>query len=243
MLTVCPECALQVSDKALTCPHCGYPLKSATKYKSTRQRKHRRLPNGFGQISEIKGRNLRKPFRAMVTIGKTKEGKPICKPLKPDSYFETYNDAYRALLEYNKNPYDITSECTFKDVYEAWLKSFKESGISENTLRHYYTAYNKCSNLYEMKFSNIKLKELQYTIDAVLTDNSKRMVYDLFNKIYAYAIKKGITNMNYADGLVSPIRVDNPKAHMTFTSEEMNILWQHQGNFVVDCYYSAEPHG
>lgn len=235
MLTSCPECALQVSDKAITCPHCGYPLKGVTKYKSSRQRKHRRLPNGFGQISEIKGRNLRKPYRAMVTIGKTEDGKPICKPLKPDSYFETYNDAYKALLEYNKNPYDISSDCTFKDVYEAWLKSFKESGISENTLRHYYTAYNKCSNLYEMRFSNIKLKELQYAIDTALTDNAKRMVYDLFNKIYAYAVKKGITNINYADSLVSPIRVDNPKAHMTFTSEEMNILWQHQGNFVVDC--------
>ena len=28
MLKLCPECCLQVSDKAATCPHCGYPLKS-----------------------------------------------------------------------------------------------------------------------------------------------------------------------------------------------------------------------
>ena len=27
MLIKCPECKLQVSDKAITCPHCGYPLK------------------------------------------------------------------------------------------------------------------------------------------------------------------------------------------------------------------------
>lgn len=26
MPTKCPECELQVSDKALTCPHYGYPL-------------------------------------------------------------------------------------------------------------------------------------------------------------------------------------------------------------------------
>ena len=25
-LIKCPECELQVSDKAITCPHCGYPL-------------------------------------------------------------------------------------------------------------------------------------------------------------------------------------------------------------------------
>ena len=28
MLIQCPECDLQVSDKANTCPHCGYPLRS-----------------------------------------------------------------------------------------------------------------------------------------------------------------------------------------------------------------------
>ena len=92
MLIQCPECDLQVSDKANTCPHCGYPLKPDAKPKSSRKpNKRRRLPNGFGQISEIKGRNLRNPFRAMVTVGKDKNGKPICKPLKPESYFPTYN--------------------------------------------------------------------------------------------------------------------------------------------------------
>ena len=38
MLMKCPECELQVSDKAIDCPHCGYPLK-----KDSRQpRKQRR---------------------------------------------------------------------------------------------------------------------------------------------------------------------------------------------------------
>mgnify|MGYP000452998160 CR=1 FL=1 len=96
MLTQCPECRLPVSDKALNCPHCGYPIQSTAKRRKPRNKNHkrRRLPNGFGQISEIKNRNLRKPFRAMVTVGKTPEGRPISKPLKPESYFETYNDAY-----------------------------------------------------------------------------------------------------------------------------------------------------
>ena len=100
MLIKCPECELQVSDKAFSCPHCGYPISSRL-YKSYKVTKHRRLPNGFGQITEIKNRNLRKPFRAMVTTGyNTKTGKPICKLLKPESYFATYNEAYTALVEY-----------------------------------------------------------------------------------------------------------------------------------------------
>lgn len=28
MLFKCPECDLQVSDKAISCPHCGHPLKA-----------------------------------------------------------------------------------------------------------------------------------------------------------------------------------------------------------------------
>lgn len=68
MLLKCPECELQVSDKAKTCPHCGYPLKKEPKY-NPRPAGHRKLPNGFGQISEIKNTYLRNRFRAMVTVG------------------------------------------------------------------------------------------------------------------------------------------------------------------------------
>ena len=104
MLTQCPECELPVSDKANACPHCGYPLKPSEKKKTRKSNKRRRLPNGFGQISEIKNRNLRNPFRAMVTVGEDTGGKAHLQALKPESYFATYNDAYAALVEYNKNP-------------------------------------------------------------------------------------------------------------------------------------------
>ena len=81
MLTQCPECELPVSDKATACPHCGYPMKPSEKQKKPRKsNKRRRLPNGFGQISEIKNRNLRNPFRAMVTVGKTPDGNQSVNP-------------------------------------------------------------------------------------------------------------------------------------------------------------------
>ena len=72
MLILCPECNLQVSDKAISCPHCGYPLKPEKAIKQP-QTKRMRLPNGFGQISRINGKNLRNPWRVMVTMGKTPE--------------------------------------------------------------------------------------------------------------------------------------------------------------------------
>ena len=110
-LIKCPECQLQVSDKAITCPHCGYPLDTKViKQQQRKTNKRKRLPNGFGTISELKNQNLRKPFRALVCVGKNFYGKPIYKSLKPETYFKTYNDAYAALLEYHKNPYDLDSD-------------------------------------------------------------------------------------------------------------------------------------
>lgn len=63
MLVKCPECELQVSDKAPACPHCGYPMKPSVKRKPrAKNNKRRRLPNGFGQISEIKTATFGIPF-------------------------------------------------------------------------------------------------------------------------------------------------------------------------------------
>ena len=144
MLVKCPECELQVSDKAPACPHCGYPMKPSVKRKPrAKNNKRRRLPNGFGQISEIKNRNLRNPFRAMVTVGKTQDGKPICKPLKPDSYFATYNDAYAALVEYNKNPYDLGAAITVKELYDKWSEEYFKTLKSDGSSRAVTSAW-KC---------------------------------------------------------------------------------------------------
>ena len=42
MLIKCPECELQVSDKAMNCPHCGYPITSSTPVRKTSKKKHQR---------------------------------------------------------------------------------------------------------------------------------------------------------------------------------------------------------
>ena len=40
-LIKCPECELQVSDKALSCPHCGYPMKKKAKRKAEESQKRK----------------------------------------------------------------------------------------------------------------------------------------------------------------------------------------------------------
>ena len=45
-------------------------------------------------------------------------GKPIQKMLKPNAFFRTYNEAYTALIEYNRNPYDLNDNLTVAHLYE-----------------------------------------------------------------------------------------------------------------------------
>lgn len=243
MLIKCPECELQVSDKAISCPHCGYPLQPGTKQKQNRKsNKRRRLPNGFGQISEIKNRNLRNPFRAMVTVGKTSTGRPICRPLKPDSYFPTYNDAYTALIEYNKNPYDLEPSITVKQLYDRWTDEYFKTLKSDSSSRTISSAWAYCSSVYDMRASDVRARHIKGCMDEGITiingkekhptAGVKARIKSMFNLMLDYALEYEIVERNYArtfnvsDDIIKE-KEQAKRGHIPFTDEELQILWNH----------------
>lgn len=260
MLTQCPECELPVSDKANACPHCGYPLKPSEKQKRPRKsNKRRRLPNGFGQISEIKNRNLRNPFRAMVTVGKTPEGKPICKPLKPESYFATYNDAYAALVEYNKNPYDLEPSITMQELYDKWLPEYEKTVKSTKSVT---SAWAYCSGVYKMRVMDIRARHVKGCMEegvAVIRGKAqhpsatmKNQIKSLFNMMLDYALEYELVDRNYSrtfnltEETVKEIQ-SVKKEHIAFTDEEMNLLWANISSkqgidiMLIQCYSGWRP--
>lgn len=260
MLTQCPECELPVSDKANACPHCGYPLKPSEKQKRPRKsNKRRRLPNGFGQISEIKNRNLRNPFRAMVTVGKTPEGKPICKPLKPESYFATYNDAYAALVEYNKNPYDLEPSITMQELYDKWLPEYEKTVKSTKSAT---SAWAYCSGVYKMRVMDIRARHVKGCMEegvAVIRGKEqhpsatmKNQIKSLFNMMLDYALEYELVDRNYSrtfnltEETVKEIQ-SVKKEHIAFTDEEMDLLWANISNkqgidiMLIQCYSGWRP--
>ncbi len=260
MLTQCPECELPVSDKANACPHCGYPLKPSEKQKRPRKsNKRRRLPNGFGQISEIKNRNLRNPFRAMVTVGKTPEGKPICKPLKPESYFATYNDAYAALVEYNKNPYDLEPSITMQELYDKWLPEYEKTVKSTKSVT---SAWAYCSAVYKMRVMDIRARHVKGCMEegvAVIRGKAqhpsatmKNQIKSLFNMMLDYALEYELVDRNYSrtfnltEETVKEIQ-SVKKEHIAFTDEEMDLLWANISSkqgidiMLIQCYSGWRP--
>lgn len=199
MLTKCPECELQISDKALTCPHCGYPLKANVRtLPKPRSKSHKRLPNGFGQISKIHNKNLRKPYRAMVTVGKNPDtGRPICKLLQPNAYFATYNEAYTALLEYNKNPYDLAKLMTVEELYEEWSKWYFPV-LSPSAIENHTTAWNYCTAIYSTKVVEVRVRNIRDVIDNCPQAYAKSRIKSLFTLMLDYAVEHEYIDQNYA---------------------------------------------
>ena len=164
-LIKCPECDLQVSDKAITCPHCGYPLDKPAVTRSSKQGKKRmRLPNGFGSITKTKGRNLRNPFYVRVCVGRNELGKFVLKALKPQSYFATYNDAYAALVEYNRNPYDLNDDLTVQQLYDRWTEEYFKN-TSEAYQRTIASAWAFCSSVYNMRVKDLRARHIKGCMD------------------------------------------------------------------------------
>lgn len=253
MLIKCKECELQVSDKALSCPHCGYPMvKTEYTTKAKKKNKRRRLPNGFGQICEIKNQNLKNPYRAMVTVGKTDKGRFIVKPLKPKSYFETYNDAYFALMEYNKNPYDLDDDITVQQLYEKWTKEYFETLKNNSSQRTIKSAWSYCKEIYNYRVKELRAKHIKACMDSGPSANMKARIKSMFNLMLDYALENEVVDRNYARTFnVSENIIDEAteakRNHIPFTDEEMKVLWEnlHKKKYVdvilIQCFSGWRP--
>ena len=239
MLITCPECGLMLSDKASVCPHCGFQPKNPTR--RIAKKPHRRLPNGFGQITEIKGRYLRKPYRAMVSIGKKPNGRPDSKIL---AYFETYNDAYAALVEYNRNPYDLDSAITVAELYKKWSTQYFEN-IKPSSQRTVESAWSYCSSVYSMKAQDIRVRHIKGCMDSCESPNIKSRIKSVFNLMLDYAVEYEIVAKNYARDFKSE-KAENITEHVAYTPDEMQKLWQNTSiplvnAVLVQCYTGWRP--
>lgn len=262
MLIICSECKLQISDKALMCPHCGFPLQpDKISYRKPRSNKRKRLPNGFGQISEIKGKNLRKPFRAMVTVGKTPEGRPICKPLKPESYFHTYNDAYAALVEYNKDPYSLDSSITVKELYEKWMAVYSKKTSNKSTICRMNNAWDHCVSVYNIQVTDLRTRHIKYCMYEGLREfpdgttktpdpSMQCKIKSMFNLMLDYAMEYELVDKNVSRAFNIPKEVSKEiktkNGHISYSDEEMEVLWGNKGSLIVDliliqCYSGWRP--
>lgn len=231
-LLKCPECAHDVSDKAVSCPNCGYPINMPSTTKPRiRNGRPTKMPNAYGSITKMSGKR-RKPYRVRVTdrwVIDDKTGRS--KQLRPTlGYFETREEAMIALATYNENPYDInTDNITFSEVYEKWSDGYFRTLSNPSSARTIKAAYSYCNGLYNMRMQDIRVSHLEGTIiNAQVGDSTKARIKSLFNMLYRYAVANDIVEKDYASVMFAngnPIKRSRTRDVIPFAQEEIQMLW------------------
>lgn len=213
------------------------------------KKKRMRLPNGFGQISEIKNQRLRRPFRAMVTVGKSETGRPICQLLKPQAYFETYNEAYQALMEYNKDPATQLSEMLIDDLFDEWREEHAKK-VTEHTAKKIKWNWDKyCSEVKNLRVVDVRVSNIKSCLEKAPTPSVKKIVKNTFNMLFDYAVENEIVEQNVSRKIKNSglYNKDQHTHHISFTEEEMKRLDENIINdpFVdmlyIQCYMGWRP--
>lgn len=176
--------------------------------------------NGAGSVYKQKGKR-RKPWIAVVTIGYTEKGKQIKKSLGTST---TKREAQELLLSYSKNP-NLFSKKTFKEVKDAWWKTYTKRITSKTTISTTEYRLRHLEELNTREIANIKLFELQELFDKMKTSWSfKNGCKSALNMIFDYALKLDLIENNK----VKFIEIGKKDKHIQrkiFSKEEIDILW------------------
>ena len=206
--------------------------------------------NGTGSVYKLSGRRTR-PYVAMVTTyystnydgSKTKR----LQKRTPLGYFRTRDEAMLALLEYNRNPYELSeNDITFAELYDAWSAEHYK-GLSASAIRTYKSAYSYFSPIHELKFKNIRPRDIERCINkAEVHSATKKRMKSLCGLLYDFAIKNEIIGVNYAR-LCNNVKADPPKYNrIPFKDDEIKLLWKHRndpyvGFILVALYTGMRP--
>lgn len=258
-LISCPECEHSVSDKAFSCPSCGYPMNICTasgKMFSHRSIcKRRKLPNGFGSIKHLSGKRSR-PWAAYPPVTEfSLNGSPVLGPAI--GYFRIYDEAYQALLLYNytsdsikESNFSLSALCTamrsnynckyihitFAELYEQYYDdkyNHSKRALSASAKYSAQAAFNNCQKLHDKKFADLRKNDLQNVIDTCpLKHSSLELIVSLFRGMYAYAMQNDIIEKDYSRFVRINIPDDDENG-VPFSQEAIDLLWKNSENEIV----------
>lgn len=189
-----------------------------------------RLPNGYGSVVKLSGKR-RNPYCVKKTAGFHYDS--VKDKWVQDfiiiGYAKTKSEALQMLAEYNTNPFDANaSNMTFSDVYKAWSEVKYKTVVASST-KGYKNAYNTCKPLWNKKFRDLKLADLQHIIDTCGKNYpTLKKVKLLFGQLFSYAMKYEICQKDYSQYVdLSEYRSLNPNKieRERLTQDEIIKLW------------------
>lgn len=241
-LIACPECTRTISNKAFSCPGCGYPIShypiGTFPRVSPVQKKHnprKKLPNGYGCIKKLSG-NRSRPYAAYPTTAGSASGSFV-NPSTAIGYFSDWHSAYAALTEYKRAPYDPKQRnYSFREVYELFYRSKFENtrkALSISSKQAYESAFKNCAPLHAIRFLDIRKSDMQEILDnCTLGYSSVCNLKKLFSQMYRFALENDMIEKNYAQ-FVTNDHEDNNEKGEPFSEEELSILWKNKKDRTV----------
>ncbi len=186
-----------------------------------------RLPNGFGNINKLSG-NRRKPYRARVFDGYTDDGK---RKYKNIGYYEKYNEALTALVDYHRNPYEFQSDITFAELFDKWSQ-VKFEKISQSNINGYKASYSHCKTIHNKPLKDITLAQLQAIIDnSGKNYPTLKKIKTFLSQMYDYAVMQDIIGKDKDKTEYIDIgEKTESNLHYKFTNKEIDALWKWSPN-------------
>ena len=235
-LIQCPECSGQISDKAIICPHCGFPVRDGNISTSTPRKARKRRPNGSGTVVKLSGKR-KNPFQVRVNTRINADGYPAYDVI---GNFPDRVSAEIALAEYNKAPYNPNDhKKLFSEVFTSWYQwkykaPYEVRGKKTSAQGCAIAAYKKCSQLHGMAMWDIRTQNLQDVLDREdLSFSTVEHVRNLFRQMYKYCIQYELVAKDYSQH--TQITKENDNVHgVPFTRDELLLLWQHKEIPFVD---------
>lgn len=180
--------------------------------------------NGTGSVYKLK-QKLRKPFKAVITVGWKDDGTRIRKTI---GYFEKSADAYQALAAYQLEPERFDNrDLTFGQAWDWMIEDKKRKGVDVKK-GGYATVKKKCAPIWDMPMQRIRLSHLQALFDRYkhLGRASHDNMFKAINGVFRVAIKNDVIHKNYVSMVTLPPAVKST-LHFPFSEAEIATLWQH----------------
>lgn len=239
-LIECVECQNRISDKAYSCPHCGYPLNpmpmmvQASKPVRSRK-KYSRMPNHYGSIRNLGG-GRRKPYAVYPPVTQYKDNGTAILP-KALGYFETYNQALECLALYNNNPQEINARITFEEVYQEYYDDKylrnKKKTYSASSIRSCQSAFANLAELHKMPIADLRTSQMQNCIDnCSLKHASLELMVGLLKQVSKFALQRDYIKKDYAQFVRVNVPDDDEKG-VPFTETEIKKLWENKDDYSV----------
>ncbi len=188
-----------------------------------------RNPNGYGTVAKLSG-SRRRPYIVKKVSGWKENGQPQYSII---GYAATREEGNLLLAEYNRNPWDVDrAKITMEQLYRLWREK-KAPKLGKANQKALSTAFSHCKSLYHLPYKQIKAFQMQDCIDGCGKGYSTQgAIKNLWGHLDRFALELDVVSRCYSELLTSD--PTPPTKRDRFSDEEIQLLWQRQGDFGAD---------